>query len=360
MEIHQVLVAASAGDAVTAVALRLRDVLARVCPSDVYACYWDASLAGSVRPLESYADRPSAGPGRNLLVLHASIGDPRLLHFLAERPERLVLVYHNITPARFFEPYDPNFALLLESGRRELAKIRDRTVLAVADSEFNASELRASGYENVRVAPVPVDVRALVDEPEEPSPTLNHLDVVFGRPFLLHVGQLLPHKRPDLLLQAFHLLTSEIDPGARLVLAGPKRMVGYAQAVERLARELNLPNAWITGGLTRSDLAGFYRRAAAFVTASEHEGFCIPLLEAMAFDLPIVARAHGAVPDTLAGAGLLLPADAGPELLAEAMAAVLHDTGVRDELVARGRARLAGFGPDTGEEAFLAALVEVA
>ncbi|MEX2099851.1 MAG: glycosyltransferase [Acidimicrobiia bacterium] len=360
MEIHQLLVAATPGDAVTGAALEIQRLLSRVGPSDMYACHRDVELDGAVRPLESYRDRLSAGTGRNLLVVHASIGDPRFSNFLRSRPEKIVLVYHNITPARFFSAHDTNFALLLASGRAELELLRERTVLAIADSEFNAAELRAIGYESVRVVPVPVDPLALRDEPEVPSLTLNHLDTVFGRPFLLSVGQLLPHKRPDLLIEAFHLLVTEMRPDARLVMVGPARIGNYAQAVRRLVQELNLANVWLTGTVERSDLAAFYRRATAFVTASEHEGFCIPLLEAMAFDLPIVARSFAAMGETLGDAGLLLPAASGPALLAEAMAAVLDDADLRADLASRGRARLAAFDPDVGRGAFLDALLQVA
>ena len=360
MEIHQLLVAATPGDAVTGAALEIQQLLSRVGPSDVYACYRDVELDGPVLPLESYRDRRSAGSGRNVLVVHASIGDPRFLNFLRSRPEKIVLLYHNITPARFFTAHDANFALLLAAGRAELETLRERTVLAIADSEFNASELRAIGYESVRVVPVPVDALALRDEPAVPSPTVNHLDTVFGRPYLLSVGQLLPHKRPDLLIEAFHLLVTEMRPDASLVMVGPARLGNYDQAVRRLVQELNLPNVWLTGSVERSDLAAFYRRATAFVTASEHEGFCIPLLEAMAFGLPIVARSFAAVGETLGDAGLLLPAASGPELMAEAMAAVLDDAELRADLERRGRERLPAFAPDIARVAFLDALLDVA
>ncbi len=360
MEIHQLLVAAAPGDAVTGAALEIQRLLSRVGPSDVYACYRDIVLDGPVLPLESYRDRVSAGSGQNVLVVHASIGDPRFLSFVRSRPEKIVLVYHNVTPARFFRAHDSNFALLLSSGRAELETLRERTVLAIADSEFNAAELRAIGYDPVHVVPVPVDPFALRDEPEVPSLTVNHLDAVFGRPFLLSVGQILPHKRPDLLLQAFHLLVTELRPEARLVMVGPARLEPYGQAVRRLAQELNLANVWLTGTVERSDLAAFYRRATAFVTASEHEGFCIPLLEAMAFGLPIVARSYAAIGETLGDAGLLLPAASGPELLAEAMAAVLDDAELRADLAERGHERLRAFDPDVARAELLDALLQVA
>ena len=139
-----------------------------------------------------------------------------------------------------------------------------------------------------------------------PTPALSALDNLDG-PLVLFVGQLLPHKRPDLLLQAYHVLTTYLMPDAHLVLLGPARLERYHRGLQTLAAELNLHRAQITGWLTREQLAAYYRRADVFATMSEHEGVCVPLLEAMSFDVPVVARAYGAIPETMGDAGLLLP-----------------------------------------------------
>ncbi|MDQ1396728.1 MAG: hypothetical protein QOG64_1987 [Acidimicrobiaceae bacterium] len=335
MELHQVVVAAAPGDAVTGAAFELRTLLRTSGPSDIYARHIDPRLAGDVLPLESLAGRAGSRPDEDVLVYHASIGEPTVHSFLMQRPERIVLVYHNISPASAFRPYDPAFADLLDGGRRELHEMRDRVVGALAVSAFNARELEEIGYRDVRVAPLIVDPQPLHDV--EPDPDLSRLlrDHVDG-PVLLFVGQLLPHKRPDLLIEAFHLLATAIMPDARLVIVGAPRLARYAQLVEQLVKELNLPRCWLAGAVSFAQLAAFYRRADAFVTASEHEGFCAPLVEAMSFGLPVVARDFAAIPDTLGQAGLLLPAASGPALLAEAMAATISDPEVREAVTASG------------------------
>lgn len=358
---HQVLVSASPGDAVTNEALALRRALRTVGDSEIFARYYDPSLAGDVLPLADYARRAPSGAasGDDLLVVHASIGEPDVAAFLAARPERLVLVYHNISPAGPFRPYDPAFADLLEDGRRDLAELAPRVTLALADSAYNAADLEGLGYADVRVSPLVVDAAALTRVEPDPA-TVNHLATEIDGPVLLYVGQLLPHKRPDLLVQAFHVLTTYLEPDARLVLVGPARLPGYARAIQHYVHELSLPGAWVAGPVPDAALAAFYRRADAFVTASGHEGFCVPVLEAMAFGVPVVARSCGAIPETAGEAALLLPPGEDPLLLAEAMATVLADECLRGALIERGRARLASFDPERSAATFLGHLAEVA
>ena len=382
---HQLLVSASPGDAVTNEALALRPALRSLGgESEIFARYYDPCLAGDVLPLDAYARRsPSRTASDDVLVVHASIGEPAVAAFLAERPERLVLVYHNISPAEPFRPYDAGFAALLELGREELAALGPRVALALADSAYNAADLASLGYSDVRVSPLVVDPAALTRVEPDPS-TTHHLAERIEGPVLLYVGQLLPHKRPDLLVQAFHVLSTYVDPEANLILVGPARLPRYRRAVQHLVHELSLPRAWVAGPVSDAALAAFYRRADAFVTASEHEGFCVPVLEAMAFGVPALARGYGAIPETAGDAALVLPPDTAPGgagdpasarrpglgprpggwngalLLGEAMAMVLDDAELRSTLVARGTARLERFDPARSTATFLGHLAGMA
>jgi glycosyltransferase involved in cell wall biosynthesis len=357
MQIHQVLVTASPGDAITNSALELRKLLRQVGPSEVFARYIHPDLADEVRRLDDYDRHRANWTPNDLLLFHASIGEPHVYSFISERPERLVLVYHNISPAAPFLPYDPAFAGLLEAGRQELAALRDRAVLALADSQFNADELVELGYRDVRVARLIIDVDRL--RQIEPDPQMvKWLDRIEG-PVLLFVGQLLPHKRPDLLLKAFHVLVTYLVPDAHLLMVGTNRLPGYAEALELFRRELNLGAASFRGSLSDPAWAAHFRRADLFVTASEHEGFLVPLIESFAFDVPTIARAHAAIPETMGDAGVLLPPEDDPILMAEAMAEVLGDPALRASLVARGRKRLEVFDPDVARAALLDHLLSV-
>jgi glycosyltransferase involved in cell wall biosynthesis len=356
MEIHQVVVSASPGDAVTNAALEIRSLLRRIGPSEIFARYLDPSLAGEVLPLTDYAARSPAGSA--VLVYHASIGEPAVLSFLQERPERLVVLYHNITPPEYFAPHDPDFARLLAAGRVELLALRDRAELALGVSPYNARELEAMGFPRVGVSPLVVDLDPLLSVEPDAFLAADLAERADG-PLVLFVGQLLPHKRPDLLLQAYYVLVSYLMPEAYLMVVGPARLEPYRQALQRLVRQLNLDRAHIPGQVTTAELAALYRGATLFVTLSEHEGVCVPLLEAMAFDVPVMARAYAAIPETLDGAGLLLPPEDDPLLLAEAMARLLEDGHLRAQLVSAGGRRLADFDPEAARATFLEHLAGV-
>jgi glycosyltransferase involved in cell wall biosynthesis len=358
LPIHQVLVSASPGDAITNSAIELRDLLRRIGPSEVFARNIHPAVADDVTDLAKYFLSASPQPREDILLYHASIGDPEVFGFVADRPERLVLVYHNISPAEAFAPYEPGFAGLLAAGRQDLALLRDRVALALCDSAYNAAELVALGYDDVRVSPLIVDPRSL-HEVELDDGTVRHLDEVTEGPVILFVGQILPHKRPELLVHAFHALVTYLIPEAHLIMVGNRRLPRFAAAVQQQIVELGLHRAWITGAVAPETLRALYESADLFATASDHEGFCVPLLEAMSFDLPIVARATTAVPETLGGAGLLLDPDDGPIVMAEAWAEVLTDPSVRDGLVARGRDRLQDFDPEHARRQVLEHLLSV-
>jgi glycosyltransferase involved in cell wall biosynthesis len=358
VEIHQLLVSASPGDAITNSAFELRSLLRRITRSEIYAHHIHPSLAKQVIDVNRYGIRSQSRPHDDVLIYHASIGDPLIRTFIADRPERLVLMYHNISPAEAFAPYEPAFAGLLEAGRDDLAKLRDRVTLALAASEFNAAELVALGYADVRVSPLIVDPAVLYDVPVDVD-TARHLSTQVAGPTLLFVGQILPHKRPDLLVHAFHILTTYLVPEANLILVGSPRLRRFRQALQEQIAELGLARAWLTGAVSGGALRAFYERADVFVTASDHEGFCVPLIEAMAFDIPVVARATTAIPETLGGAGLLLEPTDGPAVMAEAMAEVLTDTALHQQLVDGGRNRLCHFDPDRSRQRILEHLSSV-
>jgi glycosyltransferase involved in cell wall biosynthesis len=349
MAVHQLLVGASPGDAVTNTALSLRPLLRRIGPSEIFANYIEPEVAGDVLPLRELARR-GAEPG-DVLVYHASIGEPDVAALLLERREPLVLVFHNVTPAAYFATVDPYLAARLAAGRVELAALARRVDLALAVSAFNAADLAGLGYDNVQVWPLPLDpAQWLGVEPD--GSTAERLAEEPERPLVLYVGQVLPHKRVDLLLSAFCVLQTYLVPEARLAVVGPARNPRYGAAIQALAREQNI-DVTFTGRVSDAELAAWYREAAAFATMSEHEGFGIPLLEAMAYEVPVVARAWAAIPETVGGAGLVLPADAGLLLTAEALESVISDEGTRKLLVDGGRERVARLDVKAAEAAFL-------
>ena len=339
MPIHQVLVGASPGDAITREALLLRAALRAWGPSEIYAQHIDPALVGDVLAL-----RELPSPGTAALVFHLSIGDHDVLARVDAETAPVVVRYHNVTPSSHF-PHDAPFAALLDLGRGALTRLAARGGVAIADSPFNADELTAAGFGEVRVVAPLSPWPALLDVPSHLDLD-HHLDVMVGGPLVLCVAQVLPHKRLDLVVAAFHLFTTYHHPDAQLVVVGAARDVSHLHSLHGLQRELNLANVWFTGSVSDAELATCYRHADVFVTMSDHEGFCVPLVEAMAFGVPVVARATTAIPSTVGGAALLLPAEAGVTMACEALAVVVDDRAVRTELVARGLRRADDFRPE--------------
>lgn len=313
--IHQILVGAGPGDAITSMALTLRTALRGVGSSEIYAQHVSPEVAGEVRPLHEVG-RPRRG---DVLVYHASIGEPAVTRFLLGRDEPLVLIYHNITPSEFFVGHDVHFASNLHWGRHELTLLRERVRLAVAVSAYNARDLESIGYRAVEVIPVGLRPSRLAEI--APVGALAHrLNESFPNGFVLSVSQLLPHKRFQTILEAMHLVQWVHDRPLGLAIVGMPRMAKYDTALRLHARRLNVERLMMFGSATDRELATFYRMASIFVMASAHEGLALPPLEAMSFGVPVVARDAGALAETIGGAGIVLPCESGPMLMSEAIA----------------------------------------
>ena len=354
MRIDQVLVGASPGDAVTEAALRTRATLRTAVESGIYAVHVDETLKGEVGDL--FADFPRDGDRGDVLIHHVSIGEPAVADFVLRSPGMVVAAYHNITPAHFFEATNPPFADRLRQGRAELAVLADRAIGAVADSTFNASELLAAGFTNVEVAPPPLNLSRLLDA----RPDTGYADSLAAEGALvLVVGQVLPHKRPELAVEVQHFLNVNHDAAARLVIAGSCRQQRYAEAVTRHVESMRLDSVHLTGPISDARLAALFRRADVLLVPSEHEGFCVPLVEAMLHGVPIVARDYGAIAETAGDAALVLPQDAGAPELAEATARVIEDPELRAAMIERGSRRGEEFIRDATPTGWLEALARV-
>jgi L-malate glycosyltransferase len=356
MEVHQVLVSASVGDPVTTSALDLEGRLRQLGSSETFARRVDPALGDRVLPLEQYAER-SRSDGADLIVYHVSVDEPSVSSFLRQRSEPLAVVYHSVPP---FEPRAHDEAAPAsrpDAVREMMTALAVRVDLAVAGTELDAAELRASGSAKVVLSPIAACGGALVDVP--PDPDMAAYLACFDGPLFLFVGQLLPRNRLDWLLAAYHILVTYLEPHAHLLVVGAESPTMYRRALDTFVAELNLSRAHLVGSVTQESLAACYSVANAFVTASEDEGLCLPALEAMAFEVPVLARAFGAIPETVGGGGLLLGAADGPSVAAEAMAELVHSEKMRAELASRGRRRLRELDPDVARAELVAELRSV-
>ena len=339
--VHQMLPDFAAGDAIGNEVLALQKTLRSWgVRSEIFASHVQERLRGQARPAEDYARQAGSD---DVLIFHFSIGD-RLAADLPGLPGRKVLRYHNITPAHFLEGVYPDGAERCRLGREQFRRLAGAVELGLGVSAFNCAELTEVGCAIVEEVPILLDLAALEIQPD-PRLLARLGD---GRPTVLHVGRLVPNKRIEDLVKAHYWLTRAV-PGVRLLIVGGGETNPYAQGVRKLTHELRVPGVYYCGHVTNAALAAYYRSASVYLCLSEHEGFCVPLVEAMHFGLPIVARAAAGVPGTLGAGGILLKGP-DPVLASEVLARVLGDGALRSALGERSRARLEAFQPAVVQE----------
>jgi glycosyltransferase involved in cell wall biosynthesis len=304
-----------------------------------------------------YRDYQGDG-GRTALLYQLSTGS-NVVDFVLGRPEPKVVNYHNITPPSLFAAWEPHVAGELQKGRRQLDALADVAAAGIAVSRYNEEDLRAAGFKRTAVSPVLVDLDALEKAVDRRALADLERAKQRGGADLLFVGRVAPNKAHQDLIKAFAAYRRVYDPEARLHLVGGASSHAYLQAMQKFAKGLGLQRVvHFPGSVPDGVLAAYYRAADAFLCLSDHEGFCVPLLEAMHNRVPIVAYATAAVPETVADAAVLLPTKE-PALVAAALHRVMGDGSLRDALVAAGTVRLADFALDRTRVAFRATMEAV-
>jgi L-malate glycosyltransferase len=324
--IHQVLSGAGPVDAVTTQAFEYRSAFRDWgMEGDIHAAAIEPAVRAQVQPLSELR----AGPD-DLLLFHYSAYAP-VLEPLLDWPQRKLLVYHNVTPAEWLWEWQPHVATLCALGRDHLPRWARAVDVAAAVSEFNADELRVAGARDVRVVPIVFHPRRVQAGGEGAPP----------EPLVLSVGRLAPHKRPDLVLRTFELYRSACAETARLEMVGEPLSPAY----ERELRALAGPGVTIHGRFDQDALNELWRDASVFITLSEHEGFCVPLLEAFATDTPVIARPVGGMRE-VGGNAVLWAADHDLAVIAEMVDLAVRDGDLRATLVERGRQQLTRYAPE--------------
>ena len=321
--------------------------------SDIYYEHLDPRLAGEALP---YAECDPGPHADRLLLYHASTHSEMTGWLIASagRGQPIVVDYHNITPPEFFSAWEPEAARSMRLGRQQLAELAPHVAAGVADSAFNAAELIRFGVAGSVACPIILDM----DEYHaRPDPTVAAR--LSDHPRWLFVGRIAPNKCQHDVIAAFATYRRLYAPGARLGLVGSATSGRYLSALQALAADLGAGDAVdFVGGAAFPELLAYFAQSDVFVCLSEHEGFCVPVIEAMELGLPVVAYSAAAVTETVADSGVLLD-DKDPLTVAHAVHRLLSDPSGLDGVKEAGRARAASFGWEPTTQRWLGELRRV-
>jgi L-malate glycosyltransferase len=342
-QVHQILPFLTHGDAIGNLALELRRLLRSWgYLSEIFAENWDPQLAKECRPFGEYNRQSDPD---NILILHYSTGG-QVNRFVRNLKDRVIIYYHNITPSHYFYWANGTLAQELKEARRDLECLAG-TVPAICDSPYNQQELEELGFRVLGIVPPILSFAHLETHSDDASPFPSHSSSTTPHPVnWLHVGRLAPNKCIQDIIKAFYYYHTWITPHSHLWLVGSgEEMQPYVNDLQDLVTKLDLGAAVTFAGHV-DQLAPFYRMADVYISMSEHEGFCIPLVEAMYLDVPVVAYASTGIPFTLDRAGVLVR-QKSYWVIAEMIHEIIMNDPLRKRLIQIQRARLSAFEPDT-------------
>ncbi|MCD4674943.1 MAG: glycosyltransferase family 4 protein [Desulfobacula sp.] len=336
MEIHQILPSISDGDAIGNCTLEIKSILESLgYKSEIFAHDIHPMLAHIAKPLTRYNKYSSSN---NIVIFHFAIGSD-VSQFVKMLPDKKILIYHNITPSYFFRGFNDSLSQLVQRGRRELKEFNTITSLALGDSEYNVKELINLGFTNTGVLPIIIDFdKYALKQTQKIMDKFND-----AHPNFLFVGRITPNKKQEDIIKTFYYYKKHINPKARLFLVGSyEGMEKYYKQLVHLIEKFDLNDVIITGKVDFKDLLAYYKVADVFISMSEHEGFCVPLLESMYFKIPILAYNSTAIPYTLDGSGVLFN-EKRYEEVAEMCNLLISDKSVRGRIINNQNKRLVMF-----------------
>lgn len=340
MRIHQLVPRLDPGDAISNQAISMHELfLSWGFDSRLYA--FDMDDYGKRFAEYDTQYRKFMHEKDDLLIYHFGIYCDNHRYFLESR-NRKVLIYHNITPPEFYETFYPEAARLCRLGRELMPRLKDCD-LALGDSDYNLRELVEAGFPEERTGVLPINPPLdKLDSVEEDRELLRRLND--GKTNLLFVGRLVPNKRVEDVIKLFACYHYGVNARSRLLIAGI-HLATYQTALFSLVERMGLVGkVHFLGKVSDNTLKACYLGAHYYLSMSEHEGFCVPLLEAFHFGVPVFAYAAGAVPETMGGAGILFE-EKDYLLLAELLGRLDRDHLMRERIVSAQYRRLDEFQP---------------
>ena len=334
IQVHQFHPTVAYGDAVGNSIQELRNIFIELgYDSEIFAQYFHPKI----KNVKKYSDYSKYSSPDNILILHYSIAyDPEILSFFKSCPDKKILIYHNITPSEFFKDVNGTFEYYTKLGRHKLSEFKNIVSLALGDSQFNEDELKRNGFENTDVLPIPINFKKF-EIPGNSDIIQKYSDDSVN---ILTVARISPNKKLDDTIKTFYYYNKAINPKSRLFIIGSREgMDTYYSQLRDLIERLHLKNVYFTGHITFEELVAYYRISHIFITLSEHEGFCVPLLESMYFGIPVIGYNSTAIPHTLGNAGILINKK-DPLKTAELINLLIQESSLREKIIQQQKHRL--------------------
>lgn len=346
MQIVQLIPTIAYGDAVSNDTVALRDVLRGMgYKSNIYA-------DSIVKPLDSKTALPlEKMPELNekdIIIYHLSTGND-LNKKLAEYKCKKIVIYHNITPPEFFEGNDEFIRDINAWGLEGAEFLSDKVDYCLADSEFNKKDLIAMDYKcAIDVLPIVIPLHDYEKKPDKA--VINRYKD--GYTNIIFTGRIAPNKKQEDIIAAFYYYKKYCNPKSRLILVGSYKDTDvYYHRLKKYIKKIGVDDVIFTGHIKFNQILAYYKVADAFVCMSEHEGFCVPLVEAMIFDVPVLAYRSSAVPDTLGGSAFVVD-DKDPVFVAKCLERLVNDQELRESIIEKQKRRLQDFKYETIAEQF--------
>lgn len=336
MQVNQILPSLNYGDAIGNEVLEIRKFLNSLgYKSDIYVQHVHTKLAKIPKRISDYGKVSSS---ENVMIIHFAIGSD-IFESVKSLPDKKILIYHNITPHDFFLGVNESLVDLSRNGRKQLAEFADIVNYSLGDSEYDQRELIELGFKNTGILPILIDFEKYNQVPDQE--VLRRYDDDYTN--LICVGRLSPNKKQEDIIRIFYYYNKCINPRSRLFLIGSyDGTEKYHVQLKGLIKQLKLHNVFLPGQVDFKELLAYYKLADIFISMSEHEGFCVPLLESMHFGIPIIAYNSTAIPHTLNGTGILVN-EKHYEEVAELVCILMNDERVRNRIIEQEKLRLKDF-----------------
>ena len=282
------------------------------------------------------------------IIYHMSTGS-KLNYTLEQYKCRKLMIYHNITPPHFFDGYNAEAATNAQYGLDGLVHLADKIDYCMADSEFNKQELINAGFKcPIAVRPILIPFKDYETKPDE-KVIKKYSD---GWTNIIFVGRIAPNKKQQDIISAFCYYKKHVDPKSRLIFVGSYGgMEKYYNRLQKYVSALGVEDVIFTGHIKFPEILAFYRVADVFLCMSEHEGFCVPLVEAMYFEVPVIAYDCCAVPWTLGGSGVVVDSK-DPAELALLINRVVSDSELKQKIIDGQKKRLEDFSYERIKDVF--------